>query len=148
MTSDGIYTNAIYGFLSILNKLLQDENPDYICVAFDLKAPTFRHKKYEEYKATRKGMPDELRVQMPIIKDILKAMNIKILELEGYEADDILGTISKYGDENGMDVLLLTGDRDYLQLATNKVTVRIPTTKMGKTDYADYTPEVIYEKFE
>lgn len=92
-------------------------------------------------------MPDELRVQMPIIKDILKAMNIKILELEGYEADDILGTISKYGDENGMDVLLLTGDRDYLQLATNKVTVRIPTTKMGKTDYADYTPEVIYEKF-
>ena len=147
MTSDGIYTNAIYGFLSILNKLLQDENPDYICVAFDLKAPTFRHKKYEEYKATRKGMPDELRVQMPIIKDILKAMNIKILELEGYEADDILGTISKYGDENGMDVLLLTGDRDYLQLATNKVTVRIPTTKMGKTDYADYTPEVIYEKF-
>lgn len=147
MTSDGIYTNAIYGFLSILNKLLQDENPDYICVAFDLKAPTFRHKKYEEYKATRKGMPDELRVQMPIIKDILKAMNIKILELEGYEADDILGTISKYGDENGMDVLLLTGDRDYLQLATNKVTVRIPTTKMGKTDYADYTPKVIYEKF-
>lgn len=147
MTSDGIYTNAIYGFLSILNKLLQDENPDYICVAFDLKAPTFRHKKYEEYKATRKGMPDELRVQMPIIKDILKAMNIKILELEGYEADDILGTISKYGDENGMEVLLLTGDRDYLQLATNKVTVRIPTTKMGKTDYADYTPEVIYEKF-
>ncbi len=147
MTSDGIYTNAIYGFLSILNKLLQDENPDYICVAFDLKAPTFRHKKYEEYKATRKGMPDELRVQMPIIKDILKAMNIKILELEGYEADDILGTISKYGDENGMEVLLLTGDRDYLQLATDKVTVRIPTTKMGKTDYADYTPEVIYEKF-
>ena len=147
MTSDGKYTNAIYGFLSILNKLLQDENPDYICVAFDLKAPTFRHKKYEEYKATRKGMPDELRVQMPIIKDILKAMNIKILELEGYEADDILGTISKYGDENGMEVLLLTGDRDYLQLATDKVTVRIPTTKMGKTDYADYTPEVIYEKF-
>ena len=147
MTSDGTYTNAIYGFLSILNKLLQDENPDYICVAFDLKAPTFRHKKYEEYKATRKGMPDELRVQMPIIKDVLRAMNIKILELEGYEADDIIGTISKYGDENNIDVLLLTGDRDYLQLATDKVTVRIPTTKMGKTDYADYTPNVILEKF-
>lgn len=147
MTSDGTYTNAIYGFLSILNKLLQDENPDYICVAFDLKAPTFRHKKYEEYKATRKGMPDELRVQMPIIKDVLRAMNIKILELEGYEADDIIGTISKYGNENNIDVLLLTGDRDYLQLATDKVTVRIPTTKMGKTDYADYTPNVILEKF-
>lgn len=147
MTSDGIYTNAIYGFLSILNKLIVDENPDYICVAFDLKAPTFRHEKYEGYKATRKGMPDELRVQMPIIKDILRAMNIKILEMEGYEADDILGTLAKYGEDNEMDVLLLTGDRDYLQLASDKVTVRIPTTKMGKTESTDYTPEVILEKF-
>ncbi len=147
MTSDGIYTNAIYGFLSILNKLIADENPDYICVAFDLKAPTFRHKKYEGYKATRKGMPDELRMQMPIIKDILRAMNIKILEIEGYEADDILGTLAKYGEDNDMEVLLLTGDRDYLQLSSNKVTVRIPTTKMGKTESTDYTPDVIKEKF-
>lgn len=147
MTSDGIYTNAIYGFLSILNKLINEEKPDYICVAFDLKAPTFRHKKYEGYKATRKGMPDELRMQMPIIKDILRAMNIKILELEGYEADDILGTLAKYGEENEIDVLLLTGDRDYLQLASNNVTIRIPTTKMGKTESTDYTPEVILEKF-
>ena len=147
MTSDGIYTNAIFGFLSILNKLIADENPDYICVAFDLKAPTFRHVKYEGYKATRKGMPDELRVQMPIIKDILRAMNIKILEMEGYEADDILGTLAKYGEDNDMSVLLLTGDRDYLQLASEKVTVRIPTTKMGKTESTDYTPEVILEKF-
>ena len=147
MTSDGVYTNAIYGFLSILNKLISDENPDYICVAFDLKAPTFRHEKYEGYKATRKGMPDELRMQMPIIKDILRAMNIKILEMEGYEADDILGTLAKYGEENDMSILLLTGDRDYLQLASDKVTVRIPTTKMGKTESTDYTPDVIREKF-
>ena len=107
MTSDGVYTNAIFGFLSILNKLIADESPDYICVAFDLKAPTFRHEKYEGYKATRKGMPDELRVQMPIIKDILRAMNIKILEMEGYEADDILGTLASYGENNDMDVLSL-----------------------------------------
>ncbi len=145
MTSDGVYTNAIYGFLSILNKLLTDENPDYICVAFDLKAPTFRHKKYEGYKATRKGMPDELRMQMPIIKDILRAMNIKILEMEGYEADDILGTLAKIGEEQEMEVLLLTGDRDYLQLVSDTVTVRIPTTKMGKTESTDYTPSVIHE---
>lgn len=147
MTSDGVYTNAIYGFLSILMKLLNEENPDYICVAFDLKAPTFRHKKYDGYKATRKGMPDELRVQMPLIKDVLKAMNISVLELEGYEADDILGTLAKYGEDNDIEVLLLTGDRDALQLVSDKVTVRIPTTKMGKTESTDYSPEVVKEKF-
>ena len=147
MTSDGVYTNAIYGFMSILLKLLNDENPDYVCVAFDLKAPTFRHKKYDGYKATRKGMPDELRMQMPIIKEILRAMNIDVLEIEGYEADDILGTMAKYGEENDTNVLLLTGDRDALQLASNKVTVRIPTTKMGKTESTDYTPDIIKEKF-
>ncbi|MBO5143333.1 MAG: DNA polymerase I [Clostridia bacterium] len=147
VTTDGIYTNAIYGFLSILLKLINDERPEYICVAFDLKAPTFRHKQYEGYKATRKGMPDELRMQMPLIKDVLKAMNIKIFEIEGYEADDILGTIASYGEENNMEVLLLTGDRDYLQLASDKVTVRIPTTKQGNTETTDYTPEIIKEKF-
>ena len=147
MTTDGIYTNAIYGFLTILLKMINDEKPDYICVAFDLKAPTFRHKKYEDYKGTRKGMPDELRVQMPIIKDILRAMNITICELEGYEADDIIGTLSKKADEEGMKALLLTGDKDYLQLATENVTVRIPTTKMGNTESTDYTPEVIKEKY-
>ena len=147
MTSDGTYTNAIFGFLSILLNLLNDENPDYICVAFDLKAPTFRHKKYDGYKATRKGMPDELRMQMPIIKDILRAMNIKILEIEGYEADDILGTLAKYGEDNGIEVLLLTGDRDALQLVSDNVTVRIPTTRMGKTESTDYTPSVVSEKF-
>ena len=146
-TTDGIYTNAIYGFLSILFKLINDENPDYICVTFDLKAPTFRHKKYDGYKATRKGMPDELRMQMPLIKDVLRAMNIKILEIEGYEADDILGTLAKYGDENNMQVLLLTGDRDALQLVSNNVTVRIPTTKMGTTESTNYTPNVVKEKY-
>lgn len=147
MTTDGIYTNAIYGFLTILLKMINDEKPDYICVAFDLKAPTFRHKKYDGYKATRKGMPDELRAQMPIIKDVLRAMNITICELEGYEADDIIGTLSKKADEEEMKVLLLTGDKDYLQLATENVTVRIPTTKMGNTESTDYTPEVIKEKY-
>jgi len=147
VTTDGIYTNAIYGFLSILLKLINDERPDYICVAFDLKAPTFRHKQFDGYKATRKGMPDELRVQMPLIKEVLNAMNIKIFELEGYEADDIIGTIAKYGEDNDMEVLLLTGDRDYLQLASDKVTVRIPTTKQGSTESTDYTPKIIKEKF-
>lgn len=147
VTTEGIYTNAIYGFLSILFKILNDENPDYVCVAFDLKAPTFRHKKYEAYKATRKGMPDELRMQMPIIKDILDAMNVAILEKEGYEADDILGTIAKCGEENKVNVLLLSGDKDSLQLACQNVTIRIPTTKMGTTESTDYTPEVIKEKY-
>lgn len=145
--SEGIYTNAIFGFLSILFKLLNEENPDDICVAFDLKAPTFRHKKYDGYKATRKGMPEELRMQMPIIKDILFAMNIKVLEIEGYEADDILGTLASFGEQNDIHVLLLTGDRDALQLTSDKVTVRIPTTRMGKTESTDYTPEVVKEKF-
>lgn len=147
MTTDGVYTNAIYGFLTILLKIINDEKPDYLCVAFDLKAPTFRHKKYEEYKGTRKGMPDELRVQMPIIKDVLRAMNIAICELEGYEADDIIGTLSKMAEESGIEALLLTGDKDYLQLATENVTVRIPTTKMGNTESTDYTPAVIKEKY-
>ena len=147
VTTDGTYTNAIYGFLSILFKLLNDEKPDYVCVTFDLKAPTFRHKRYEGYKATRKGMPDELRMQMPIIKDVLRAMNIAILEIEGYEADDILGTLAKYGDDNNIQVLLLTGDRDSLQLVSENVTVRIPTTKMGTTESTDYTPDVVREKY-
>ena len=147
MTTDGIYTNAIFGFMTILLKLLNEEKPDYICVAFDLKAPTFRHEKYKEYKGTRKGMPDELRIQMPIIKDVLRAMNIQICEIEGYEADDIIGTLSKMAEKEGVEALLITGDRDYLQLVTDKVTVRIPTTKMGNTESTDYTPAVIREKY-
>ena len=133
-TKDGKYTNAIYGFLAILFKILEDEKPDYLGVTFDLKAPTERHKLYKEYKANRHGMPNELAEQMPIIKDILKAMNIDIIEKEGYEGDDILGTLSRYGENNGLEVVILSGDRDTFQLATDKVRINIPRTKGGKTE--------------
>ena len=116
MTADGTYTNAVYGFLAILFKIEEDLNPDYIAVAFDLKAPTARHKMYEGYKANRHGMPDELAMQMPIIKEILQDMNITIIEKEGYEADDVLGTLSKRGEEEGLEVTILSGDRDTFQL--------------------------------
>ena len=133
-TRDGKYTNAVYGFLAILFKLIEDTNPKYMAVAFDLKAPTARHKLYEGYKANRKGMPDELAEQMPLIKEILKAMNIDIVEKEGYEADDVLGTLSRYGEKQGLHVTILSGDRDTFQLATDNVTIRIPRTKGGKTE--------------
>lgn len=146
-TKDGKYTNAVYGFLAILFKLLEDIEPKYIVVAFDLKAPTARHKMYEGYKANRHGMPDELAEQMPIIKEVLKAMNIDIIEMEGYEADDILGTLSVYGEKQGLDVTILSGDKDTFQLATDKVTIRIPHTKAGKTETDEYNREKIVEKF-
>lgn len=146
-TKDGKYTNAVYGFLAILFKLLEDIDPQYLVVAFDLKAPTARHKLYDGYKANRKGMPDELAEQMPIIKDILRAMNIDIVEMEGYEADDILGTLSCYGEKQGLDVTILSGDRDTFQLATDKVTIRIPHTKGGKTETDEYNKEKIIEKY-
>ena len=146
-TSDGTYTNAVYGFLSILFKIEEDLNPDYIAVAFDLKGPTERHKMYEGYKASRHGMPDELAQQMPIIKDVLKAMNIKIIEKQGYEGDDILGTLSKEAEEQGIDVTILSGDRDTFQLTSDKVTVRIPRTKMGKTENEDYDRTRVLEEY-
>ena len=146
-TKDGKYTNAVYGFLAILFKLLEDKNPDYIAVAFDLKAPTARHKMYEGYKANRHGMPDELAEQMPIIKEVLKAMNIDIIEKEGYEADDVLGTLSRYGESQGLDVTILSGDRDTFQLATNKVTIRIPRTKAGKTEVEEYDKNEIIKTY-
>ena len=146
-TKDGKYTNAVYGFLAILFKLLDDVKPKYIAVAFDLKAPTARHKMYEGYKANRKGMPDELAEQMPIIKEILRAMNIDIVEKEGYEADDVLGTLSRYGEKHKLEVVILSGDRDTFQLATNKVTIRIPHTKGGKTETDEYNKEKIIEKY-
>ena len=146
-TSDGTYTNAVYGFLSILFKIEEDLNPDYIAVAFDLKGPTERHKMYECYKANRHGMPDELAQQMPIIKDVLKAMNIKIIEKQGYEGDDILGTLSKEAEEQGIDVTILSGDRDTFQLTSDKVTVRIPRTKMGKTENEDYDRTRVLEEY-
>ena len=147
MTKEGTYTNAIYGFLAILFKILEDINPEYLVVAFDLKAPTQRHKLYEGYKATRKGMPNELAEQMPIIKEILIAMNIDIIEKEGYEADDILGTLSRYGEKNDLEVTILSGDRDTFQLATDKVTIRIPRTKAGKTETEEYNREKIIETY-
>ncbi len=118
-----------------------------MAVAFDLKAPTKRHKMYDKYKANRKGMPDELAVQMPILKDILKAMNICIIEKEEYEADDILGTLAKWGQKENLDVTILTGDRDSFQLVDTNIKVRIPRTKMGKTEEEDYTVEKIKEEY-
>ena len=146
-TKDGKYTNAVYGFLEILFKLLEDVNPDYMVVTFDLKAPTERHKRYEGYKANRKGMPEELAEQMPMIKDVLRAMNIDIVEKEGYEGDDILGTLSRYGEKQGLEVTILSGDRDTFQLATDKVTIRIPRTKGGKTETEEFNREKVIETY-
>ena len=146
-TKDGKYTNAVYGFLAILFKLIEDTKPKYMAVAFDLKAPTARHKLYEGYKANRKGMPDELAEQMPIIKEILRAMNIDIVEKEGYEADDVLGTLSRYGENQGLDVTILSGDRDTFQLATDKVKIRIPRTKGGKTETDIFDRNKIIETY-
>lgn len=147
MTKDGKYTNAVYGFLAIIFKVIDDLNPDYMAVAFDLKAPTARHLMYEGYKANRKGMPNELAEQMPIIKDILRKMNITIIEKEGYEADDVLGTLAKQGEAQGIDVTILSGDRDTFQLATNKVTIRIPRTKVGKTEVDNFDREKVIETY-
>lgn len=147
MTADGTYTNGVYGFLAIYFKIIEDINPNYVAVAFDLKAPTKRHELYKEYKGTRKGMPEELAQQMPILKNVLKAMNITIIEKEGYEADDILGTLAKLGKQKGLDVTILTGDRDAFQLVEENIKVRIPRTKMGKTETEDYTVAKIQEEY-
>ena len=146
-TADGTYTNAVYGFLAIMFKLFEDVKPDYIAVAFDMKHPTKRHEMYKEYKATRKGMPDELAVQLPIIKDVLNAMNIKVIEKEGYEADDILGTLAKTAEKEGLTAILLTGDRDSFQLASDKTTIRIPRTKGGKTETENFDKTKIIEVY-
>lgn len=133
-SKDGKYTNAIYGFLAILFKILEEEKPEYLAVTFDLKGPTKRHELYDGYKANRHGMPNELAEQMPIIKDILRAMNIDIIEKEGYEGDDILGTLSVFGEKENLKVIILSGDRDTFQLATDNVEIHIPRTKAGKTE--------------
>lgn len=149
VTSEGIHTNAIFGFLNIYYMIIEKFNPDYVSVAFDLKAPTFRHKMYDEYKGTRKGMPDELKEQVPIIKDVLRAMNIHIFELEGYEADDILGTIASLNEKNTKEDIftyILTGDRDSYQLISDKTSIIFPSSKMGKTDYTVYTPQLLKEE--
>ncbi len=132
-TNKGMYTNGIYGFLNIMLKHMEDINPEYVAVAFDLKAPTFRHKMYDGYKAQRKGMPSELAMQMPVMKEILRAMNVTILEKEGYEADDIIGTVSRMCRENDVECLILTGDKDDLQLATDTTRVLLTVTRGGST---------------
>jgi len=134
----GLHTNAIFGFLNILFKILDEEKPDYLAVAFDVKAPTFRHEMFKEYKGTRKPMPDELREQVPVMKDVLRAMQVVILEQAGLEADDILGTLAKRAEKDGMAVSLVSGDRDLLQIASEHIKIRIPKTKQGRTEIEDY----------
>lgn len=142
--SSGLHTNAIYGFLNILFKILEEEKPDYLTVAFDVHAPTFRHEIYKEYKGTRKPMPEELREQVPVMKEVLSAMGIATVEKTGLEADDILGTLAKKSEKQGMAVSLVSGDRDLLQIATDGIKVRIPKTKGGKTEIEDYyTSDVV-----
>ena len=136
--SEGLHTNAVYGFLNILFKILEEEKPDYLTVAFDVHAPTFRHKMFDAYKGTRSPMDDALRQQVPLMKEMLTAMGVRIVEMEGYEADDILGTIAGMGEREGMDVSVVSGDRDLLQLATDHVKIRIPKTKKTGTEIEDY----------
>lgn len=136
--SEGLHTNAVYGFLNILFKILEEEKPDYLTVAFDVHAPTFRHKMFDAYKGTRSPMDEALRQQVPLMKEMLTAMGVCIVEMEGYEADDILGTIAGMGEREGMDVSVVSGDRDLLQLATDHVKIRIPKTKKTGTEIEDY----------
>lgn len=143
--AEGIHTNAMYGFLNIMFRFIEEEKPDYITVAFDLSAPTFRHKKYEAYKGTRKPMAPELKQQVPLMKDVLRAMNITIVEKEGYEADDLLGTLAKSAAAKGLEVSVISGDRDLLQLSEDHIKIRIPKTKKGVTEVEDYLPEDVKE---
>ena len=145
--ASGFHTNAIYGFLNILFKILDEEKPDYLTVAFDVKHPTFRHEMFTEYKGTRKGMPQELHEQVPVLKELLMAMGIKLMELPGYEADDLLGTVAKRSEAKGMDVLVVSGDRDLLQIVTDNIRVCIPKTKRGTTEYEMYYTKDVQEKY-
>lgn len=144
--AEGLHTNAIYGFLNILFKILDEEKPEYLTVTFDVHAPTFRHEMFAEYKGTRKPMAEELRQQVPVMKEVLHAMNIATIEKAGLEADDLLGTISHLCEKKGMDVSIISGDRDTLQLATEKVKIRIPKTKQGRTEVEDYYAADVIEK--
>ena len=146
-TRDGLPTNAIFGFLNILFKLLDEEKPEGLAVAFDLKAPTFRHLAYEGYKAQRKGMPEELAAQMPVLKEVLDAMNIRRYELEGWEADDLLGTMARINGEGGGATVVVTGDKDSLQLIDGHTTVKLVTTRMGQTTTKNMTPDTFREQY-
>ena len=146
--AEGLHTNAIYGFLTIMFKLLEEEKPEYLTVAFDVHAPTFRHKMYAEYKGTRKPMADELRQQVPVIKEVLHAMGVKTIECAGLEADDLIGTLSNRCENEGMEVTVISGDRDLLQLATEHVKIGIPKTKQGKTEIEDYYAKDVEERYQ
>ena len=145
---EGLHTNAIYGFLKILFKLLEEEKPDYLVVAFDVHAPTFRHEMFAEYKGTRKPMPEELRPQVPVIKDVLRAMNVMVVEKSGLEADDLIGTLANRAEGEGIEVSIISGDRDLLQLATDTVQVRIPKTKRGTTEIENYYAQDVKERYQ
>ena len=146
--SEGLHTNAVYGFLNIMFKILDEEKPDYLTVAFDRSEPTFRHQMFDTYKGTRKPMAQELREQVPVMKEVLQAMGIKIVEMPGYEADDLLGTIAGMAEVQGMDVSIISGDRDLLQLATEKVKIRIPKTKRTGTEIEDYYAADVVERYQ
>ena len=145
--SEGLHTNAVYGFLNIMFKILDEEQPEYLTVTFDVHAPTFRHELYGDYKGTRKPMAEELREQVPVIKNVLRAMGVKIIEQAGLEADDLLGTLSRRCEEQGLDVSIISGDRDTLQLATEHVMIRIPKTKQGRTEVEDYNADQVKERY-
>ncbi len=145
--SQGVHTNAVYGFLNILFKILDEEKPEYLTVAFDVNAPTFRHKMYEQYKGTRKPMAPELREQVPLMKEMLHAMGVLTVEKAGYEADDLLGTIAKRAEAQGIEVSIVSGDRDLLQLATGHIKIRIPKTKKSGTEVEDYFAKQVAEKY-
>lgn len=146
--SEGLHTNAIYGFLNIMFKILDEEHPEYLVVAFDVHEPTFRHKIYSEYKGTRKPMPEELREQVPVMKEVLASMGIRTVEKPGLEADDILGTLAKRSEKEGMEVALISGDRDLLQIASSRIKIRIPKTKGGKTEVEDYYAADVEKKYQ
>ncbi|MEZ3485872.1 MAG: DNA polymerase I [Lachnospiraceae bacterium] len=146
--AEGLHTNAVYGFLTIMFRILEEEKPEYLTVAFDVHAPTFRHQMYAEYKGTRKPMAEELRQQVPVIKEVLHAMGIRTVEQAGLEADDLLGTLSRRCEEQGMEVSVISGDRDLLQLATEHVKIRIPKTKQGKTEVENYFASDVKERYQ
>ena len=146
--SEGLHTNAVYGFLNILFRTLEEEQPQYLAVAFDVHAPTFRHQMYADYKGTRKPMPSELREQVPMLKEVLRAMDIELVEKAGYEADDILGTLAERCEKEGMEVTVVSGDRDILQLASDRIMIRMPKTVRGKTTIENYHAKEVLERYQ
>ena len=146
--AEGLHTNAVYGFLNILFKILEEEQPEYLTVAFDVHAPTFRHKMFDAYKGTRKPMAEELRQQVPLMKEMLRAMGVTVIEKEGLEADDLLGTIAKRSEAAGYEVSVVSGDRDLLQLASDHIKIRIPKTRRTGTEIEDYNTKEVLEKYQ